>query len=338
MNSSDLAIHWHPLDAVPGLSFRHFSGDADHQISLDLVSATKEVNGIDWNIKLEDIINDTKWTPNYDIHEQLIFVELYEKPVGYFEYSWDTELDGKILFFPYGTLLPEYWGRGIADLMLRYAEEKCRDMASKMPAEKEKRLRVWKKKKAVDAVNFFMQRGYQIERIYSCMKRPIDLPLAEHPLPPGVEIRPVEPSHERTIWDANWEAFRDHWGYTPPTEEMYQVSLTDRYHQPHLWKVAWEGDQVCGVVHNFMDAEENAMYNRKRGYTEEISVRRPWRGKGVAKALIAESIRLFRDMGMDHTWLSVDSENTSGAHRLYEAMGYAVVEDQTSYNLGKPLT
>jgi ribosomal protein S18 acetylase RimI-like enzyme len=113
--------------------------------------------------------------------------------------------------------------------------------------------------------------------------------------------------------------------------------LTDRFFQPHLWKVAWKGDQVCGVVHNFLDEQENEMYNRKRGYTEDISVRREWRGKGVAKALIAESIRMFREMGMDHTWLSVDSENTSGAHRLYESMGYSVVEDQASYNLGKPL-
>lgn len=337
MNIPDLTIRWQPLEEVPGLSFRHFAGEEDHQLRLDIAIATKEINGVDWNMTLEDIVNDAKWTPNYDIHQQLVYVEMDGKTVGYFGYSWDTELDGKILFLPFGMLLPEFWERGIASLMLQFAEEKCRQIASGMPMKTEKRFRVWKKKKAVAFVRFLQENGYQVERYFNCMKRPIDLPLAEHPLPPGLEIRVVEPAHYRAIWDANWEAFKDHWGYTPPTEEMYQVHLTDRYFQPHLWKVAWEGDHVCGVVHNFLDEQENEMYNRKRGYTEEISVLREWRGKGVAKALIADSIRMFREMGMDHTWLTVDSNNTSGAHRLYESLGYAVVEDQASYNLGKPL-
>lgn len=330
-------IDWEPLAGMPGLTFRHFAGEEDHQIRYDIAVATKEVNGVNWNITLEDIVNDEKWTSNYDVHEQLVYVAFEGKTIGYFGYSWDTELDGKVLFLPFGMLLPEYWGRGIASLMLQYAEEKCREIAADMPVEVEKRYRVWKKKRAARFVKFLEDNGYQIERYFNCMKRPIDLPLGEHPLPPGLEIRPVEPAHYRKIWDANWEAFKDHWGYTPPTEEMYQVSLTDRYFQPHLWKVAWEGDQVCGMVHNFLDEEENRMYDRQRGYTEEISVCRPWRGKGLAKALIAESIRMFREMGMDHTWLSVDSQNTSGAHRLYEALGYAIVEEEASYNMDKPL-
>lgn len=337
MNTPELTIRWQPLESVPGLSFRHFAGEEDYQLRLDIAIATKEINGVDWNMTLEDVVNDAKWTPNFDIHQQLVYVEMEGKTVGYFGYSWDTELDGKVLFLPFGTLVQEFWQLGIGSLMLQYAEEKCRQIAADMPADTEKRYRVWKKKKAVAIISFLHEHGYQIERYFNCMKRPIELPLDKHPLPPGLEIRPVEPAHYRAIWDATWEAFKDHWGYTPPTEEMYLISLSDRFFQPHLWKVAWEGDQVCGVVHNFLDEQENEMYERKRGYTEDISVRREWRGKGVAKALIAESIRMFREMGMDHTWLSVDSENTSGAHRLYESMGYSVVEDQASYNLGKPL-
>jgi len=106
--------------------------------------------------------------------------------------------------------------------------------------------------------------------------------------------------------------------------------------QPHLWKIAWAGDQVVGVVQNMVDEEENRVYNRKRGYTENISVRRPWRGKGVASALIAESIRMFREMGMDHTHLSVDADSLTGALRLYQNIGYEVDDTQTSYNLCKP--
>lgn len=337
MKKPDIRINWEPLGSVRGLTFRHFVGEEDYQIRLDIANACKEVNGSDWVITLDDIKNDEKWTSNYDIHRQLIYVDLEDTPIGFFGYSWDTELDGKVIFHPFGALLPAYWGRGIASLMLRYAEEKCREMAATMPAKTDKRFRVWKKKKAVETIRFFQKNGYQVERYFFSMQRPIDLPLGEHPLPAGLEIRPVDPSQYRAIWDADQEAFRDHWGYTEPTEEMYEAWQKDRLFQPQFWKVAWEGDQVCGMVHNFYDSVENETYNRKRGYTEDISVRRPWRGKGVAKALIAESIRMFREMGMDHTYLGVDSQNYSGALKLYLSMGYAVDEEQTSFNLYKPL-
>lgn len=331
------SIDWPPLTAVPGITFRHFGGEADYTVRLDIANVCKDFNGIDWMITLDDIKNDENWMSNYDIHRDLIFVELDGVPVGYLGYSWEIELDGTTIFFPFGNLLRDSWGRGIAELMLRYAEERCREKAAGLTAGKKKIFRVWKKKKAVEVIQFLQQHGYQIERYFYSMSRPIDLPLDEHPLPPGVDIRPVEPAHYRAIWDAEQEAFRDHWGYTQPSEGMFEAWQNERLFNPKLYKVAWEGDQVCGMVLNFLDEQENETYQRKRGYTEDISVRRPWRGKGVAKALIAESIHMFRDMGMDETFLNVDADNTSGALNLYRSLGYTVEEDKSSYMLYKPV-
>ncbi len=336
MNSPKKYIDWEPLNAVPGLRFRHFSGEADYQIRLDIFNATKEINGIDYVLTLEDFKNGAKWTKNYDIYQHLLYVEVEEKPVGYFGYSWDREPDGKVIYGPFGVLLQEYWGLGIASLMLRFAEDKCKEIAELKHAGMDRRYRIWRKKKAVETVQFLLDKGYTIERYFLGMNRPIDLPLGEHPLPPGLEIRPVEPAHYRSIWNADSDSFKDHWGYSEPTEEMYEAWQNDRMFQPHLWKIAWAGDQVVGVVQNMVDEEENRVYNRKRGYTENISVRRPWRGKGVASALIAESIRMFREMGMDHTHLSVDADSLTGALRLYQNIGYEVDDTQTSYNLCKP--
>ena len=336
MNEQNRYIEWEALNAIPGLRFRHHARDEDYQLRVDIYNACKEVDGIDWVLTLQDFKNDTKWNKNYDININMIFVEVDDKPVGYFGYHWDSELDGKILYFPFGALLPEYRGRGIATLMLQFAEDRCREIAAEKHVGMDRRFRIWKKKKAVDTVAFLQRNGYSIERYFFSMSRLIDLPLGEHPLPAGLEIRAVEPAHYRAIWDSSDEAFRDHWGYTEPSEEMFEAWQKDRLFQPHLWKVAWDGEQVVGIVQNFLDEEENTTYNRKRGYTENISVLRPWRGKGVAGALIAESIRMFRNMGMDHTHLSVDSENFSGALKLYQNLGYAVIEDETSYNLSKP--
>jgi mycothiol synthase len=155
------------------------------------------------------------------------------------------------------------------------------------------------------------------------------------PLPTGVEVRPVEAEHTRQIWEASNEAFRDHWGYIPDPWEGFQQMMDDPDFDPSLWRVAWQGDQIAGMVLSFINKDENEMYGRKRGYTENICVRRPWRRQGLAKALIGRSLVALKEHGMTEAGLGVDSENISGALHLYEFMGYRVVKRSTVYR--KPL-
>jgi len=337
MNTETKTIEWTPLQSIPGLTFRHFNGEADHLIRLDISNACKEVNGFEWIITLEGIKNDELWSTNYDINQQLIYVELEGKAVGYFGWNWQEEMSGTVIFWPFGNLLPTVWGKGIEELIFQFVEEKCQQIAVTMPADKRKIYRTWRKTKAKDIIAFFESHGYQPERYFNEMTRPIAKEIPACSLPEGLEIRPALPEHYRAIWDADQEAFHDHWGYAETTEEMFEAWQKERLFRPEYWKIAWEGDQICGMVRNYFDEQENEEYHRKRGWTEEISVRRPWRGKGVAKALIAESIRMFREMGMEETALGVDADNPNGALQLYKSMGYEVEEDKKSMMLYKPL-
>jgi ribosomal protein S18 acetylase RimI-like enzyme len=131
------------------------------------------------------------------------------------------------------------------------------------------------------------------------------------------------------------EAFRDHWGHSEATEENYRTWLNNRYFQPHLWQVGWAGSEIAGNVLNYIDAESNAKYQRQRGWTESICVRRPWRKQGLAKALIARSMRLLQEQGMTEVALGVDTQNPNGALHLYESMGYRVTKELITYE--KPL-
>jgi ribosomal protein S18 acetylase RimI-like enzyme len=88
-------------------------------------------------------------------------------------------------------------------------------------------------------------------------------------------------------------------------------------------------------VRTFIDALENEKHGRRRGYTEFISVRRPYRKQGLARALIAESLRVLKARGMTEAALTVDTENLTGATRLYEECGFRAVSWMASYR--KPL-
>jgi mycothiol synthase len=173
-------------------------------------------------------------------------------------------------------------------------------------------------------------RGYRPVRYEYLMVRPSldDLPGA--PLPPGLEIREVQPEHMRQIWDAAIEAFADSWGSTVPTEAEFQHYATDPVEgDTTLWRVAWEGDQVAGMVRSYINIEENRRYGRKRGHVEHICVRKPWRRRGLARALIAASFPLLRARGMTEGALGVDTQNQDNALRLYQSCGF-VVEGRTS--------
>jgi ribosomal protein S18 acetylase RimI-like enzyme len=167
------------------------------------------------------------------------------------------------------------------------------------------------------------------------MVRPTVTGLPTHPLPDGLQVRPVTEDQLRTIWEADAEAFRDHWGYVAPTEENYGEFLDFPHTDTSLWKVAWDGDRVAGQVRSFINHNENEEYGRQRGYTEFISTAREWRRKGVAKALIVASIEELGRRGMEEVGLGVHTENPNGAYQLYESLGFEVVSSSTLYR--KPI-
>ena len=158
------------------------------------------------------------------------------------------------------------------------------------------------------------------------MIRPMLDALPDAPLPDGLLVRAAHAEQYRAIWEAIQEAFRDHWGSFPTTEWHYQQWLDDPNFDPALWRVAWDGDQIAGVTLGEIRAAENRQYHRARGWIEDVAVRRPWRRRGLARALIAQTIRALQERGMTEAALDVDSENLTGALGLYQSLGFQVAK------------
>ena len=122
-------------------------------------------------------------------------------------------------------------------------------------------------------------------------------------------------------------------GWAPWLED-YRAWLSNPVQfTPALWQVAWEveTDQVAGMVRGFINEEENGQYQRRRGWSENISTRRPWRKRGLARALIVRTLRMFKEMGMTESALGVDAQNPTGALQVYEACGFRAVKQSKTY-------
>jgi ribosomal protein S18 acetylase RimI-like enzyme len=261
----------------------------------------------------------------------MLFAEVNGKVVAYNRTLWYQQADGTRIYMVFGFLLPEWRRRGIGTAMLRWGETRLRQIAAEHPQDGARFFQSWTEESEYGTIALLEQEGYRPVRWSVEMKRDLSEPFPKAALPAGLKVRPVEPEHMRLIWDAAAEAFRDHWGYSPPKESDYQEWLDDPHADPSLWKIAWDDEQVAGMVQNFINQDENEEYERLRGYTEGICVRRPWRKRGLARALIVQSMQMFKEMDMNETALGVDAENLSGALNLYKSVGYRAVKRSATY-------
>jgi ribosomal protein S18 acetylase RimI-like enzyme len=221
--------------------------------------------------------------------------------------------------------------------MLRHNEHRLRQIADGHPEDGPRLLEGWASDTEDHWGHLLKEEGYNPVRYGFSMVRPDLEEIPELSLPEGLEIRPVPSKQTRAIWRAAREAFRDHWGYSEDewSYEHWEEWQESPTYTPDLWQVAWAGDEVAGMVLNFINEKENEEYGRLRGYTETICVRRPWRRQGVAKALIANSLRVLKAQGMMEAALGVDADNPNGALHLYRSMGFQVVKEFTTYR--KPM-
>jgi mycothiol synthase len=320
-----------PVTQLNDFEFRRFAGASDYPEFARIITACARGEGDDRVETTEGIAAGYSHLARCDPARDLRVVEADGHAVAYSRVWWDQEPDGPCIYRHVCFVDPAYGGRGIGSALFTWNEARLREIADGHENVGERLLEVWSNDGNEAAVALARAFGYEPITYAAEMVRPTVDDLPEHPLPEGLEIRPVREEDIRTIWEADVEAFRDHWGYVEQTDTDYERFRSFPYLDPTLWKIAWDEEGVAGQVKSFIDTAENEEHGRKRGWTEQISTARRWRRRGVAKALIVESIRELSARGMTEVALGVHTENPNGAFDLYAGLGYEVVKTWTTY-------
>jgi mycothiol synthase len=316
--------------AIPGLAFRGFAGESDFPKMLAVIEASKLADKVERTDSLDDVRRNYSHLTRCDPQTDMLFAEMDGEVIGYNRVWWNRQEDGLYTYSVVGFLRPDWRRKRIGSAMLRHAEARLRQIAATHePGPRFFQTGANDSEQGLQAL--LESQGYQPARYFVEMTRDINEPLPDAPLPPGLEVRPADESMLRQVYEAHMDAFRDHWGFTDETFEEFSHWKDEPDFNPSLWKIGWDGDQIAGMVLNFIDEAENAEYGRKRGYTEGISTRRPWRKLGLARSLLVQSIAMFKEMGMSETALGVDAENLSGALKLYQGVGYKEIKRSTTY-------
>ncbi len=334
MNRVIVIAHVPPLPQVSDVVFRPFQGSSDYVHLVRIINAVVRAEGLDRVETVEGMAAHYDHLERCDPERDLLVAEVDGRPVAYSRVTWDQEVDGPRTYTQVCFVDPAFAERGIGSALFAWNETRLREIAAEHDAS-DQQFQVFINDANTAATALVRGNGFEPVTYAADMVRPSVRELPEHPLPEGVEIRPATEEQLREIWEADTEAFRDHWGYVEPTETSYAEFLARPYRDLTLWKIAWDEEGVAGQVRSYIDTAQNAELGLRRGWTENISTARRWRRRGLAKALIVESIRALADRGMTEVALGVHTENPNGAFDLYAGLGYEVVASWTAYR--KPL-
>ena len=169
-------------------------------------------------------------------------------------------------------------------------------------------------------------RGYRIIRHFYRMRIQLDSEVPESTWPEGIIVRTASPADARPVYEAHQESFEDHWETTRMPFVEWEHWLMREGFDPSLWFILEDGAEVAAISLCREHEGEKGL-----GWVSVLGVRKPWRRRGLGRALLLHSFQEFRRRGFHAAALGVDAESLTGANRLYESAGMAVARQSDVY-------
>jgi ribosomal protein S18 acetylase RimI-like enzyme len=293
-------------------------------------------------VDLEELMND--WTsPGINVEEVIRVVENDRgEIIGYID-VWDNS-QPHVVKYIWGVLHPDAWDADLYREMLVWAEECSRERINLAPEGTKVVMRQGTSNKDIDRKTALEAFGFQLARHFYRMEIDLDQPPQRPVIPEGIRIAPInmDTDLEAAVITTD-EAFKDHWGYyEQPFEELMKqwkhFLENDQEFDPSLWFLAKDGEEIAGACR----CSTRKVEDPKLGWISQLSVRKPWRSKGLGTALLLTGFHEFMQRGMTRVGLGVDAASLTNATRLYEKAGMKICRQYDSYvkelRPGKDLT
>jgi len=235
--------------------------------------------------------------------------------------------------YVFGTVHPDDRGKGIGRRLLEWGLERGTELLQSSGNDLPKYLRVDTPRVNTSAIRLFERFGLEPIRYFADLRADLSKPTpARHAPTAGFRIVPWDLARSEEARHAKNAAFMDHWGSTPTPPEWWATQTSGFGSRPDWSYFAVDGDdKIIGhlITHRFENDDE--LLGAKYAWIDNIGTLAEWRGRGVASQLITTALAKYREEGMQFAALDVDSANPTGAHRLYESLGFRVWREFVHY-------
>ncbi|HZY41926.1 MAG TPA: GNAT family N-acetyltransferase [Anaerolineae bacterium] len=223
---------------------------------------------------------------------------------------------------------PHYADSGVGEALLQWIDERAAQTPAGVPVSI---VHVYVYSTNVGLQRRLEQFGYQRERVYRRMQIDFDGPQSMPQLPDGISIRSFRRGlEERAVYDAFAEAQADEWGQEDPLpydKWLYYFIETELDFDPGSWFLAVEGNTIVGYALCRWTRAGQPGHCTVR----YLAVRRPWRKRGIALALLHAAFGGMQRRGHQGAGLGVDATSYTGADRLYLRAGMVVATETLRY-------
>jgi mycothiol synthase len=165
---------------------------------------------------------------------------------------------------------------------------------------------------AQDLVALYALRGWR--RTREVLRMQIDVSAGGPPpaWPEGIAVRTYTDADAGAVHQLLEEAFAGNAEEVLPFARWHPWMTNDPGFDPGVWFLAEAGAELAG-----------ACLCWKEGWVKDLAVRPSWRGRGLGEALLRAAFAELHHRGVETVGLKVDSDNPTGAVRLYERVGMA---------------
>jgi ribosomal protein S18 acetylase RimI-like enzyme len=234
-----------------------------------------------------------------------------------------------------GAVHPAWRGRGVGDELVRWLVARGDDVLGGASDGPPGWLELRADTRDDARAALFARHGFTPLRHFLELRRPLGTPVPAVAPPPGVEIVRYTRDLDAELRVAHNEAFRDNWGSDERDEQAWRRWFTgSRHFRADLSFLALDGGAIAGYALSAVYEEDAPGRGFTEAWTTNVGTRKPWRGRGIARTVLARCLDAYAAAGFEYASLDVDSANPSGALRLYRDLGYETVRDVVSWARG----
>lgn len=232
-----------------------------------------------------------------------------------------------------GGVHPAHRGRGLGRALLAWQRARAEQRLSRSDSILPGWLLAYAPDRTAEHGRLLERSGFEPARYFTSLVAVLEGADLERAVPEGVRVEPLTPERAENVRLARNAAFADHWGSQPTNAEAWSATLALPSTRADLSRVALVGDEVVGFVLVEINEDDWPRQGFTGAYIGLVGTVREWRGRGLASALLADTMRAVREAGLERAVLDVDTENPTGALGVYERLGFVATSRDAAYRI-----
>ena len=224
-----------------------------------------------------------------------------------------------------GQVRPDLRNKGIGTYLMRWSQVQAQALLAGATANPWV-LQINTESLTEPAHKLYHAHGFENVFEELVMRRDLHLPVADRPLPPDVTITSWQPELAEQFFQAYDAAFRQRPGFPGWSAAEWIARVTENDHIPE-WSLLAGAD---GVPLGFVIGNIDLTTDPPGGHVWQIGVIPAQRRRGLASALMVETLRRMQAAGAASAQLTVNINNP-GAIDTYTQLGFITIGRRARY-------